>query len=128
MLEPVKPLTTCRPSFLAARAVFFSSSAALALHAGRIAVAPDVLRQDRLMAQVDRIQNGLADQVIAEREHLQAVLGQRLPLTLAVAGIGHRLGDLEVVAVAAEFESVEAEILGLGRQRFQRQVGPLACT
>ena len=78
--------------------------------------------------EIDRIQNGLADQVVAEREHLQAVPGQRLPLPLAVARIGHRLGDLEVVAVAAEFEAVEAEIFGLGRQRFQRQVGPLAGT
>ena len=49
MLEPVKPLTTPTPSFWAARAVFFSSSAARLVDAGRVAVAPDVRRQDRLV-------------------------------------------------------------------------------
>ena len=41
--------------------------------AGRIAVAPDVRRQNRLVPLVDRVQHGLADQVIADREDLQVV-------------------------------------------------------
>ena len=128
MLEPVKPLTTCEAQLLGRPGGVFHFLGGPGVHAGRIAVAPDVRRQDRLVPRIDRIQHGLADQVIAERKHLQAVPGQRLPLTVAVARIGHRLGDLEVVAVAAQFEAVEAEVLGLGGQRFQRQVGPLAGT
>ena len=66
MLEPVKPLTTPTPSFCAARAVFFSSSAARAFtpagspspqtYGGRIALCRSSMWS----------QHGLADQVRAD--------------------------------------------------------------
>ena len=52
-------------SFLAARAVFFNSSAALVLRQPD-RHRPHVPRQNCFMTQVDRIQNGLADKVITE--------------------------------------------------------------
>ena len=126
MLEPVKPLTTPTPSFCAARAVFFISSAARCVDAGRIAVAPDVRRQDGLVPLVDVVQHRLADQVVADGEHLQVVLFQQLALLGAVVVLGQGLVDLEVVAPAGQLQAVVAEFVAFPGQFGHGQVGPLA--
>ena len=78
MLEPVKPLTTSTPSFCAARAVFFSSSAARAFDARPGRRRPRRGRQDRLVPVVDPIEHGLADQVGADGVDLQLVAFQQV--------------------------------------------------
>ena len=112
----------------AARAAFFMSSAARVFTPAGSPSPQMYGGQDRLVPGIDVVQDRLARQVIADREHLHAVFLQRLPLAIAVARIGHRLGDLEVVARAGQFEAVEAEVLGLDGQCLQRQIGPLAGT
>jgi hypothetical protein len=53
-------------------------------HAFRIAVAPDVRRQDGLVALVDQVAHRLADQVVADRQRGQAVRFQQRPLVAHV--------------------------------------------
>ena len=53
-------------------------SARAPAHALRIAVAPDVGRQDRLVALVDPVAHGLADEVVADRPALQPVALEQL--------------------------------------------------
>ncbi len=98
------------------------------IHARRIAIAPDVRRQDRLMAGVDRVQHRLAHQVVADGKDLQAVPLQDSPLTAAIARIRQGLVHLEVIAEAGQLEAVESERPGQRGQGFQRKVGPLAGT
>ena len=70
----MKPVTVFTPKLGGGpRGVLHLPRGALA-HAFRIAVAPDVRRQDRLVALVDQVADGLADQVVADGEALQAVL------------------------------------------------------
>ena len=95
-------------------------------HALGVAVAPDLRRQDVAVTVVDRIADGLADQVRAERPALEAVALEQVALGLHVAGVGERLVDLEVVAPAGELEPVEAPAGGLLGQALERQVCPLA--
>ena len=49
-----------------------------AAHAFRIAVAPDLGRQDAPVALVDRITDGLADEMRAEREAAETVAFEQL--------------------------------------------------
>ncbi len=70
MLEPVKPLTTLHAQPLRRPGGVFHRLGRPGIHAGRIAVAPHVRRQDRLVTGVDVVQDRLPDQVIADREHL----------------------------------------------------------
>ena len=74
MLEPVKPLTTLDAQLLGGPGRVLQLLGRPRVDAGRLAVAPDVRRQDRLVPLVDDVQHGLADQVVADREHLQVVL------------------------------------------------------
>ena len=126
MLEPVKPLTTPTPSFCAARAVSFSSSAARALTSGRVAVAPDVRRQDHLVPGVDVVQHRLADQVAADGEHLEVVLFQQFAFLAAVVVLVEGLIDLEMVAPAGQFQPIVSEAAAFASQFGQGQVRPLA--
>ena len=112
MLEPVKPLTTPTPSFCAARAVFLHFFGGPGVDAGRIAVAPDVRRQDGLVPRVDLVQHGLADQVGADGVQLQVVALQQVASAGAIAVVGQRLVDLEMVAPAGQLEAVVAELAG----------------
>ena len=78
--EPVKPLTTWTPSLRGgAGGVLHLLGGALA-HALRVAVAPHVLRQDGLVARVDRVAHGLADQMGADRPAVEAVALEQLAL------------------------------------------------
>ena len=108
--EPVKPFTWVTPSLAAARAVSFIRSAARCLDARRVAVAPDLWRQDPLVARVDRVAHRLADEMRAEREAVQMVALEHLLDRRAVAVLGERAVDLEVVAPAGELEPVEAPL------------------
>jgi hypothetical protein len=92
----------------------------------RVAVAPDVGRQDRLVAPVDRVAGRLADEMRAERPALQPVPLEQLALRRHVVRLGKRAVDLEVVAPARKLEPVEAPPAGLRGQLLERQVRPLA--
>ena len=75
MLEPVKPLTTSTPNAPGgASPVRASSLGGPLAHALGIAVAPDVRRQDRLVPLVDVVAHRLADEVVGDREAVEAVL------------------------------------------------------
>jgi hypothetical protein len=78
------------------------------------------------MAVVDRIADGLSDEMRAERPDVQAVPLEELLPTACVRGIGERLVDLEVVAPARELEPVEAPARTALGEILERQVGPLA--
>jgi hypothetical protein len=95
-------------------------------HALGVAVAPDVGRQDALVARVDRVADGLTDQVVADRPAAQAMALEQRAAPGGVVGLGHGAVDLEVVAPARELEALEAERRGLAREVVQGQVGPLA--
>ncbi len=96
------------------------------LDAFRLAVAPDLGREDGLVTLVDVVADALADQVVRDGEHLQPVLVEHRPLGLAVLVVLEGLVDLEVVAPAGQFQAVIAPALGLLRQDLQRQVRPLS--
>ena len=95
-------------------------------HALGLTVAPDLGREDRAVALVDRVADRLADEMRAQRPAAEArLLEQRAPI-LDVSRIGKGLGDVEVIAPAGELQAVEGpDGRTLGELR-QRQVGPLA--
>src|SRR5690606_41730893 len=74
----------------------------------RFAVAPDPLREDRLVAFVGVVADGLADEVVGDGPHLQVVLGEGLQLARDVVVVGDGLVDLEVVAPAGDLQAVVA--------------------
>ena len=91
-----------------------------------VAVAPDLGRQDGAVALVDRVADGLADEVVADRPAAQAVALEQLAAAGDVAGVAQRLGDVEVVAPAGELEAVEAPAAAALGELGEREVGPLA--
>ena len=91
-----------------------------------LAVAVDLRRQDRAVALVDPVAHRLADEVRADRPHVQVVALEDLLPRAAVRLVRERLVDLEVVAPARELEPVEAPAASLLGQVLERQVGPLA--
>src|SRR5215217_3684627 len=121
--DPVKPVTRSTPSWAAARAVSFIPSPADALG---IAVAPDLRREHALVPGVDRIADRLAHEVVADRPAAEPVtLEQRAPAG-GVAGVAHRLGDVEVITPAGELEPVEAPLGALAGELLEREIRPLA--
>src|SRR5690606_31630160 len=93
---------------------------------GRIAIAPDIRRQNRLVPLVDDVQHRLPDQVTADRMTLQAPRVEQFAFAAAVAVVLKGLVDLKVVAPASQFDPVITEIGGQASHFFQRQIGPLA--
>ena len=93
--------------------------------AGRIAVAPHVRRQDRLVPLVDRVEHGLADQVRADGVDLQVVALQQVAAAGAIAVVGQRLVDFEMVAPAGQLQALIAELAGLAGQVFQAADRPI---
>lgn len=92
-----------------------------------VAVAPDRGGQDALVPLVDRVvADGLADQVVGDREDLQVVLRELLALAVEVVALGQRPVDLEVVAPAGDLQAVVAPLGGEPADLLERQVGPLA--
>ena len=92
----------------------------------RLAVAPYVRRQNRLVTLVDVVQHRLADQVVADGEHLEVVLFQQFAFLGAVVVLVEGLIDLEVIAPAGQFQPVVSEAAAFSSQFGQGQVGPLA--
>ena len=123
--EPVKPVTTSTPSCAAARAVSFIALGGAPPHPLGIAVAPDLRREHALVALVDRIAHALADEVVADRPAAEPVALEQLAPAGRVAGVAHRLGDVEVIAPARQLEPVEAPLGALAGELVDRQVGPL---
>ncbi len=95
------------------------------LHLGGLAVTPHVLGQDGLVPLVDRVANGLADEMVGDGPGLETVLGQQRVAAVAV-GLVLRRDDVEVIAPAGELEAVITEGFRLGGEGVERQVGPLA--
>ena len=101
----------------------FSGAAADAF---RFAIAPDIGREDGFVAGIDRITDGLADEVARDREAGEAVVGEEFPF---FADVGFRRGglvDIEVVAPAGEFDPVVAHFFDKRGEICEWQVGPLA--
>ncbi len=92
----------------------------------RIPVSPDLGRQYGAMPLINNVQHSLAHEVITDRKDLHVVLLQQFAFTLAVAVVGQRLVDFEMITPAAEFQSVEAKFLAQACHFFQRKIGPLA--
>ncbi len=95
-------------------------------HAFRVAVTPDVGRYDGPVALVNRVADGLPDEVVADGVHLKAVLAEQVAHALNVAVFFECALHVEMVAPASEFQAVEAHLLGERREFGERQIGPLA--
>ena len=78
------------------------------------------------MALVDRVADGLADEMRADRPHAEAVRLEQLAAAARVAAVGDRLVDLEVIAPAGELEAVEPPAGAARGEVGEREVGPLA--
>ena len=92
----------------------------------RIAVAPDVGGQDALVAFVDVVAGGLADEVRRDRPAAEVVLLQEFPDGLDVALLVDGADDIEVVAPAGELDAFVAHGFDLGQEVGDLEVGPLA--
>ena len=103
----------------------FESARGTAAHAFRIAVTPDLGRQDAPVPLVDRIADGLADEVRAEREAPETVAFEQLAPAPHVGRVGERRSDVEVVAPAGELQPVVAPGCRSRRELRKRQVRPL---
>ena len=95
------------------------------VHAGRIAVAPHVRWQDRLVPFVDAVADGLAHEVVGNGMHGKVMPLEGVALGGAVAALFEGTRHVEVVAPAGEFEAAVAKLTGLAGQVFQWHVGPL---
>ena len=99
--------------------------AALA-HAVGVAIAPQAVWQDGAVAFINgRVCHTLTDQVIADREVLQAVLRQQVFARLDVAIVSQRFVDFKVVAPACQLQPVIAEFGCFCGQGCDGQVCPL---
>ena len=96
------------------------------IHAGRVAVAPDVIGQDRLMSLVDVVANRLADQVRTDGETLQVVSLQQFPLGRTVSVVLQSLNDFKRIAPASQLDAVVTELGGFCANGFKGHIGPLA--
>ena len=96
------------------------------IHLGGVAIAPDVVGQNGLVADVDIVADRLAHQVVRDGEQLEVVLLEQFAFAGAVGVVGERLLDFEVISPAGQFETIKAPLAGLLAQHFQGQVGPLA--
>ena len=90
------------------------------------AIAPDIGREDALVAFVDEVADGLADEVVGNRVTGEAVVGKQFPFFLHIGLAGGSGIDIEVIAPAGEFEAVVAHFIGKRREFFEREIGPLA--
>jgi hypothetical protein len=91
-----------------------------------VAVAPDVWRDDALMPRIDRVTDGLPDQVVADGKRLETMPLKQLALLADILVGLKRLAHLKVVAPAGKLQPIVAKALGLWGQRLERKIGPLA--
>ena len=89
-------------------------------HFARVAVAPDIVGQDGLMAGVDGIADSGANTMIAQHRCLQFVAGEQIKFLLAVIVFAQGALDLEVVAPATQVNPLVAPFSCLGSQFSQR--------
>ena len=94
--------------------------------AGRIAVAPHMRRQDRLMSLVDAVADRLADEVAGDGVDREVIPFERVAFGRAVAALLEGAGDIEVITPAGQFQALVAKLAGLAGEIFQRHIGPLA--
>jgi hypothetical protein len=78
------------------------------------------------VALVDPVTHGLADEVIADGEHLEPVLLEDVAAGAHVPVVAQRLVDLEVIAPAGELEAVETPRRRFSGDGLERKVGPLS--
>ena len=95
-------------------------------HAFRVPVAPDVGRENRFVTGIDQVADGLAGEVVADGEDLQAVLVEQRVAVLAVGLALGALPHVEVISPAGQFETVEPPARRLPGEGVQREVRPLA--
>jgi hypothetical protein len=95
-------------------------------YAFRLAVTPYIRRDDRAVSLVDRIAYALADEMSADRKHLQPVFFEQPALRPDVTRVVQRSVHLEMIAPTRQLEPVEAPAARLGGELGQRQVGPLS--
>ncbi len=90
----------------------------------RLAIAPDVLRQQRLVPGVDRIAHRLADPVIAQHRRRQVGTVEQFELLGAVVGLAEGALDLEMVAPATQLDALVAPFADLAHKVVERQIRP----
>ena len=78
------------------------------------------------MPRVDGSQTAWPTRWAPIAQHSSPLRSSSARFSRAVARLGERAVDLEVVAPAGELEAVEAPAAGLRRELLERQVGPLA--
>ena len=124
--EPVKPVTTCTPKRAAARAVSLMRSAA------RERTPSGSPSPHTSGGRIDRWRSSIGSQtawptrwlLIAQQPRPWRSSSSRR--SRAVAVVGERARDVEVVAPGRELEPVEPPLAALGRELGDRHVGPLA--
>ena len=92
----------------------------------RITITPDVRREDALVAFVDIIAGGLADEVGGDCPAAKVVLREEFPDGFDVARLVDGADDIEVVAPAGELDAFVAHGFDLGEKLGDFEVGPLA--
>ena len=91
-----------------------------------LAVAPDIGGKNRLVAFVDQVAHGLADQVRGNGMAGKPVLREQRPFVGDVIRLGQGAVHIKVVAPAGEFHAVVAHGLDLGSEFGEGKIGPLA--
>lgn len=92
----------------------------------RVAVTPDVRREDALVALVNVVADRLADEVGGDGEKFQAVFRKNLVAAGAIVGVGRGFLHIAMVAPTGEFQAVVAEVFGFFRDVVEGEVGPLS--
>ena len=124
--EPVNPVTVVTPNAAAARAASCIRSGGAPAHPLELTVAPDVGRQHPAMALVDWIAYRLPDQVSTQRPAAETSPIENRTNLAGIIRLGHRPGDVEVIAPARQLKAIEPPPGGPLNERGQRQVCPLS--
>jgi hypothetical protein len=77
------------------------------------------------VAGIDIVADRLTDEMVGQREQLQVMPFEKIPLPRTIGIVGQGLVDFEMVSPARQFQSVIPEFLGFLAQGLQRQISPL---